>query len=416
MIALFGVSLIAVALIVGVVEGEVALRKESTSLIDAQQGIDADQQTSAQTTPGVIPPTGDETRETGLARLFAPWIVTSRALGIRPIHLFLVGISFILFGLMHNYRLGRTKQSPSSIETQNGRNVQNAIERFHQIKFQESFTEGWSGSLKLPVGLAGGLTGSSFLAERPLSFPEIVNNYREFIEVLTSDYVVIVGIDELDKMESDNAQRFTNEIKVIFGSEGCFNLLSVSQSAMSSFVRRGLPFRDVFDSSFDEILTVEYLDFRRARELVKRRVVGLPEPLIAFCYCSSGGLARDLIRTCRQILDEPHKAQGELSLGEVCGQSLELNLKAKIRAYETTVQDIWSESGSSELLSQLSELLSQLHEIGMQPVQPTRLRKRAEGLIDDHPASTSLRRVKREVATYLLFCAALQELFTDELD
>ena len=41
----------------------------------------------------------------------------------------------------------------------------------------------------------------------------------------------------------EDAQQFLNEIKVLFGIEHCFYLLSVSESAMSSFERPGLPFR-----------------------------------------------------------------------------------------------------------------------------------------------------------------------------
>src|SRR5439155_21212139 len=79
-------------------------------------------------------------------------------------------------------------------------------------------------------------------------------------------------------------------------------LVSVSDEALTSFERRGLPLRDVFDSSFDEIIRVEPLRYEDSRRLLYRRVVGLTEPYIALCHCLSGGLARDLIRAARQVV------------------------------------------------------------------------------------------------------------------
>ena len=41
--------------------------------------------------------------------------------------------------------------------------------------------------------------------------------------------------------------------EMLFGIDHCFYLVSVSQDAMSSFERRGIPFRDTFDSALDDI-------------------------------------------------------------------------------------------------------------------------------------------------------------------
>jgi len=105
-------------------------------------------------------------------------------------------------------------------------------------------------------------------------------------------------------MESDEkAHLFLNEIKAIFGVPGVFFLVSVSENAISSFERRGLPFRDVFDSSFDTIVYVGHLNLDGSKRILKRRTTGLPEPFIAFCHCLSGGLPRDLIRACRDMVE-----------------------------------------------------------------------------------------------------------------
>jgi hypothetical protein len=83
---------------------------------------------------------------------------------------------------------------------------------------------------------------------------------------------VRIGIDELDKIDSvHDAGRFLNEIKVLFGIPHCFFLVSLSEDAMSQFERRGLPMRDVFDSSFDDVVRVGPLDASRSVALLRER-------------------------------------------------------------------------------------------------------------------------------------------------
>ena len=72
---------------------------------------------------------------------------------------------------------------------------------------------------------------------------------------------------------------------------------------MSYFERRGLPVRDVFDSTFDDVVYVPYLDYEGSRALLARRIIGLPLPFVALLHCLSGGLPRDLIRAARELVD-----------------------------------------------------------------------------------------------------------------
>ena len=116
---------------------------------------------------------------------------------------------------------------------------------------------------------------------------------------------LIIVIDEMDKMENDGqAQDFLNQIKVIFGKEQCFYMVSVSEGAMSDFERRDLPFHNVFDSSFDKIVYVNYLTLPKAWQLLVSRVLGTSASFAAVCCCLSGGLPLDLIRACRDLYDE----------------------------------------------------------------------------------------------------------------
>ena len=180
-----------------------------------------------------------------------------------------------------------------------------AEQRLRQIWFQQSFSSGWSGSLKIPVGLEGGVSASAELSEQQLSLPDIVDLLREFLELVSGDREVRIGIDELDKMADDDAQQFLNEIKAIFRVPKCFFFVSISEDAMSMFERRGLPIRDVFDSSFDAVQHVPHLQFDDSKALLDRRIVDLPVSFAALLHCMSSGLPRDLIRTARDLVALP---------------------------------------------------------------------------------------------------------------
>ena len=97
---------------------------------------------------------------------------------------------------------------------------------------------------------------------------------------------VFIGIDELDKIGSaEQAEHFLNEIKGIFGIPHVYFMVSVSDDALTAFERRGLPLRNAFDSSFDEIMHVGPLSYDESRRLLYRRVIGLSEPYVALCHC-----------------------------------------------------------------------------------------------------------------------------------
>lgn len=194
-----------------------------------------------------------------------------------------------------------------------------AARRLQELRFQQTISSSWTGGAKVPVGLQATVSRGSTLARVQLSFPELVTMLREFMELVArnSKGRLIVGIDELDKLPSDEkARQFLNELKAIFGVRGCYYLISISEEAMASFDRRGLPFRDVFDSSFDDVVSVFYLSLPDAQRLLNRRVV-LPIPFTCLCYCLSGGLARDLIRAARNVVEAQPKRPNDPDHGRV---------------------------------------------------------------------------------------------------
>lgn len=313
-------------------------------------------------------------------------------------------------------------------------------------KFQQSYTSGWSGSLKLPIGLEGGLNRAVSLAKNQMSVPELVYFFTRFLERVASQYQVIIGIDELDKLASDElARQFINDIKSLFGIEHCFYLVSVSENAMSSFERRGLPFRDEFDSAFDELLYVDYLSFFHATQLLDRRVVGRPIPFFAFSYCMSGGLPRDLIRTFRSVLEVHARNQGANCLSHIVGSIVTTDVLSKSRAASVAARSLKLEPEVDEFLTLLAQigvaapsnktLMSTAREIlnSAGTASVSALSDRAAPLaapVDSETGTRApsaaeaggqtrlqpLRDLMEEVATYIEYVVTMRSFFVDALE
>lgn len=200
--------------------------------------------------------------------------------------------------------------------------VEEARSWLTRLQYLQAFTTGYSGTLRLPAGAKLEATATRQLTELQLTLPEVVNKYREFAaraalwwrsgtrtwfhpqEPLETEGRILIGIDEVDKIHNTkSAERFLNDIKAIFGIPHCIYLVSVSDDALRAFERRTFAARTAFDSSFDEVITVSYLDFDAAKNLPRRRVAGLPDSAIAVCRVISGGLPRDLIRAARTIIE-----------------------------------------------------------------------------------------------------------------
>ncbi|MFF0771343.1 hypothetical protein ACFYUK_20820 [Nonomuraea wenchangensis] len=202
----------------------------------------------------------------------------------------------------------RAGAAPRTFAQQARSLLQDAKRNLVRVRHLQSHSTGWSGALRLPVGAEGQLSGGVTRAEQPLSHPEVVEEFRGFarrVSALVHAHGgrVFVGVDELDKIGSaEQAERFLNELKGVLGIPYVYFLVSVSDDALVSFERRGIPLRDAFDSSFDEIVRVGRLTYPESRRLLYRRVIGLSEPYVGLCHVLSGGIARDLIRAARRVV------------------------------------------------------------------------------------------------------------------
>jgi hypothetical protein len=303
-----------------------------------------------------------------------------------------------------------------------------ASQNLRNIRFLQSYSSGWSGSLKLPF-VEGGINTVETLAGNQQSLPEIVERIRRFLVRMTASQFsrVTICIDEMDKLESDEkAYSFLNEIKAIFGIKNVFYLVSVSESAISNFERRGLPFRDVFDSSFDAILYVNYLNLEESKRLLKRRTTKIPEPFLCFCHCLSGGLPRDLIRACREVLHTSKKT-GLSTLPRLSEAVLSLDIKGKTQAVATALSKLNLEHNRTLFLGRLAEL-------AIAPITADHLLHSSTDLLADAKSAATavqaanadatpgrvpqdlerLLALYRETAMYLYYAATLIELFGRE--
>jgi hypothetical protein len=291
-----------------------------------------------------------------------------------------------------------------------------AARRLEDIWYQQTFTSGWSGSLNAGMAEAG-LEGSREISRNQMTLPDIVAEFRRLLTQIAEDRRVLIGIDELDKLESrEDAYTFMNEMKVLFGLDGCFFLISVSEDAMSVFERRGLPFRDVFDSSFDDVVNVGFLCVDESVDLLQRRVIGMPLPFIFLCHCIAGGLARDVIRVAREVVVSNSSGPSGWALHEACRKVLEADIRAKVAASLVASRRMAGGQNVDELRAWLQRLQTTAIDANVLFDVCNR-----EGRIliaqmgnEEGPAAApndSPRLLAAEFLTFLLYAATLLELF-----
>ena len=223
--------------------------------------------------------------------------------------------------------------------------ISEAEEWYAKVKFQQSFTTGWSGTVtvgapSLPVQAQGGSSGSTAVIPLAMSTPEIVAAIKSFTQSLAGPRrddepevrtPVVIGIDEVDKIEDpQEAQAFLNQIKGLFGDISSLFLVSISDDAMAAFERRGMPFRDAFDSSLSSVVTLSYLSRKEARTLTGSRLVGVQEPVADLLFVLSGGLARDLVRLIRRAVEA--REERSTKLDELALALIAAEVEAKKRA------------------------------------------------------------------------------------
>jgi hypothetical protein len=303
--------------------------------------------------------------------------------------------------------------------------VEVARDHLERIRLLQTYTTGWSGSVKSPVGVEAAVNGSLSSAQQPLTYPEIVTSFRDFLyevadEVRQDGNAVFIGIDELDKIESSHkARQFVNDVKGVFDVPNVYFLASVSEDALISFERRGVSVRDAFDSAFDEIIRADYLDLSTAKQVLERRVVGLSAPYIAFCHALSGGLPRDLIRVARRVVAAADTTNRH-DLAGIVRHVLWTEFREQLLATRALLPRIRGDEELERLVADFDGVLLESHDVDRVLRASTALSRAvlahdlspSSAEIPDHVKALAL---LEEISAYGYFCATLLDVFGQQI-
>ncbi|MFH8606084.1 hypothetical protein ACH4D5_01125 [Streptomyces sp. NPDC018029] len=252
-------------------------------------------------------------------------------------------------------------------------------------------------SLGMPDKLGASQTTSLSLA--PLTYPELVSDFRQILGDIALECgsglgplgsyrrrtKVIIAIDELDRVGTEEqALAFLREVKAVFGIRGVCYLISVAEDVGAAFVRRGLPHRDVTESSLDDVLHVRPCTLAESTAILKERVPGLTPPYACLSHALSGGVPRDLIRYGRR-LDEVQQETNAYEMAQLAWEMISDEVAEALASTRVLLADEpgWT-AGTAAVLLHLGELEQLLSADGAeQPGSTLSRRNNARVLMTD---------------------------------
>ncbi|MGY4917615.1 P-loop NTPase fold protein [Streptomyces sp. 900116325] len=262
------------------------------------------------------------------------------------------------------------------------------------------------------------------IATVPPSYPALVEEFRDLLTDIANTLAtrrqrVLIAIDEVDRLGSDaQALAFLAEIKAILGIRHVYYLISVAEDVGAAFVRRGLPHRDVTDSSLDDIIHVEACTLKETNTILGKRAEDHTPHTAFLAHSLSGGLLRDLLRYSLQI-EEIQAQTNAHELAHIARQLILEELSETLAGFRTLLsKQQWSQDTSS-ILSDFRTLCGQLktsqcacsdgpllHALEHFAHQPAG-RQSSYGEITDNA-----RQLIDEAAAYSFFSLTLLEIFT----
>lgn len=210
-----------------------------------------------------------------------------------------------------------------------------------------------------------GTAHTSSLSTVPLSFPELVDDFRRLLGLIAAEKAsqgkyVVIAIDEVDRLGSDTkALAFLSEIKAVLGVPDVYYLISVAEDVGATFVRRGLPHRDVTDSSLDDILHVQPSTLTESQQILSARSETLTGPYTALAHALSGGGLRDLLRYGLQIMEMQDKSQSN-ELTEISRHLILEELSETLAGFRTLLSKHQFSPHTSPILGSFGALVRDL--------------------------------------------------------
>ena len=237
---------------------------------------------------------------------------------------------------------------------------QRTIERAKELRTRAEFTETYRKGSEVKAergGFGASAKKEAEFSRNPLSEFDVVQELCGIVQRVAEDHwKVVIAIDELDRMQNPaEAMKFLNRIKGLFSIYECSFIVSVAEDAWPHFENRGLPIRDIFASSFHEVIPVEILKPSESRDFLKRKSISFTDAQALLCHCLSGGLPRDLIRAARDLAraaDQLRKGDESKPplLCDVLKTMLEEDLSSKLKA-----SDMRDADGRQEISALVNE-------------------------------------------------------------
>ncbi|MFJ5802980.1 hypothetical protein [Streptomyces decoyicus] len=298
--------------------------------------------------------------------------------------------------------------------------------RHHLYRLQTTQTSTNALSAGPADALSLGTTHTTSVSTIPPNFPELVEDFRSLLKRIAAQKasqgkMVVIAIDEVDRLGSDTqALAFLSEIKAILGVPYVYYLISVAEDVGAAFVRRGLPHRDVTDSSLDDIIHVQPSTLRESRTILAKRSETLKAPYAMLAHALSGGVLRDLLRYGLQIKEMQDKAQS-FELTDISRHLILEELSETFAGFRTLLSKRQWIPGTSDILSAFRTLSGYLRdacpcaEATMQRV----LEQFAFYTADERPAAVAHEELSddaaqliHEASAYAYFSLTLLDIFS----
>ncbi|WP_409239418.1 hypothetical protein [Streptomyces sp. PA5.6] len=271
-----------------------------------------------------------------------------------------------------------------------------------------------------------GANHTTSISTIPPNYPELVEEFRDLLRAIAAQEAgqlrtVVIAIDEVDRLgTSAQALAFLSEIKAILGVPDVYYLISVAEDVGAAFVRRGLPHRDVTDSSLDDIIHVQPSTLKESLAVLAKRSHTLKGPHVMLAHALSGGVVRDLLRYGLQIREIQEKTQSH-ELTDISRSLVLEELAETFAGFRTLLsQQQWTPH-TSEILAQFRtmcgylrdpcrctevEALHALEQFAARTTPP------ANEAADPQELTDEIRQLVDEASAYAYFSVTLLDIFS----
>ncbi len=193
-------------------------------------------------------------------------------------------------------------------------------EIIRDLEYEVTKSHGSKVDLPLIKRLGASFSFSEQRRGRAMTLPGLTARYIEYIrdvqrvlDAWRGSKKLIICIDELDKItDPEQVGNVLREIKGSLYEKDCFYLLSISEDAVRAFEGRLVEQRDIFESTFDEIMILDRLDLQTCIDIARERckqagyepwdpAVSPLQEAIEITAVLSTGVPQELLRNLRAV-------------------------------------------------------------------------------------------------------------------